>query len=76
MQRISHIARQNSLPPVVIRRALREAAGLSQNQLAQQIDVTRETVSRWETGSHEPTGDKRVAYAAALFELQRVLGSW
>ena len=33
---------------------LRTKRGLSQEQLAQQVHVTRQTVSRWETGSNMP----------------------
>jgi len=33
---------------------LREAAGLTQRELAQLLDVTVTTVSGWENGRHEP----------------------
>lgn len=34
---------------------LREEARLSQEELARLIDVSVKSVSRWETGRHEPT---------------------
>ena len=35
-------------------RKIREAAGLSQQELAEQLFVSRQTVSRWESGSRTP----------------------
>lgn len=34
---------------------LREEADLSQEELARLIDVSVKSISRWETGRHEPT---------------------
>ena len=34
--------------------ALRKQLGLTQQQLAQKIGASRESVSRWETGAHPP----------------------
>ena len=36
---------------------LRKEKGLTQEQLAEQFDVSRRTVSRWETGSNLPNLD-------------------
>ena len=36
--------------------ALREALGLTQEQLAEKIGARRPTVSRWESGANKPTG--------------------
>ena len=38
-------------------RTLREKHGFSQDQLAQQVMVTRQAVSRWETGETQPNTD-------------------
>lgn len=46
---------------------LRKAAGLSQEQLAEQLDVSRQSVSKWEAGQALPEIDKIVA-------LSRVFG--
>jgi transcriptional regulator with XRE-family HTH domain len=45
---------------------LREAAGLSQAQLAELAGVTPAAVSRWEAGERRPTGRRAIAYAQAL----------
>jgi len=46
-------------------RSAREAAKLSQEQLARKLDVVVYTVSKWEQGAHEPplTMIRRVAEA-------------
>ena len=36
---------------------LREKKGLSQEQLAERVMVTRQAVSRWETGETQPNTD-------------------
>lgn len=40
---------------------LRKSKGMSQDELAQQINVSRQAVSRWETGSAKPDADN-IAY--------------
>ncbi|MBK1987276.1 helix-turn-helix transcriptional regulator [Sphaerospermopsis aphanizomenoides BCCUSP55] len=47
---------------------LREAAGLSQEQLARQLDVSLSTVRRWEKGKVEPslTREKWVKFCSLL----------
>ena len=47
---------------------LRRAAGLSQEQLAEQLGVTRQAVSKWETGEGKPDIDN-------LLPLARLLGT-
>lgn len=47
-------------------RALREAAGISQEQLAAASKISRETISRIENGAISPTVDTLTALAAAL----------
>ncbi|WP_320782058.1 helix-turn-helix domain-containing protein [Streptomyces sp. CRN 30] len=59
------------LPPPKARRRLREAASLTQAQLAARVGVTRETVRAWETGRTTPRGRKREAYAKQLARLAR-----
>jgi len=37
-------------------RALREHLGLTQQELAQELNVRQQTVSEWETGQYRPRG--------------------
>ncbi|MEU0119311.1 helix-turn-helix domain-containing protein [Streptomyces bobili] len=57
---------QDPLPPPAERKRLREAAGLSQGQVAKALDARRESVGNWETGRSEPRPPKRAAYARLL----------
>ncbi|MER7192553.1 helix-turn-helix domain-containing protein [Streptomyces flaveolus] len=54
------------LPPPEVRRRVRETAALTQDQLAERVGVTRETVAAWESGREAPRGRKRDAYAKLL----------
>jgi transcriptional regulator with XRE-family HTH domain len=47
-------------------KALREAKGLSQDELAAGLKVTRATVSGWEAGDYAPRGKRLRAIATAL----------
>ncbi|WP_327310105.1 helix-turn-helix transcriptional regulator (plasmid) [Streptomyces sp. NBC_01298] len=57
---------QDELPAPAERRRLREAAGLSQEQIAKVLQARREAVGNWETGRTEPRPPKRAAYARLL----------
>ena len=46
--------------------SLRRAAGLSQEQLAEQLGVTRQAVSKWETGEGKPDIDNLLPLARLL----------
>ncbi|MEV6400056.1 helix-turn-helix transcriptional regulator [Streptomyces sp. NPDC051907] len=56
----------DALPEPQERRRLREAAGLSQEQIAKALSVRRETVTSWEAGRTEPRPPKRAAYLRLL----------
>ncbi len=58
--------RRTVLPPPRVRRSIREAAGLSQGELADVLGVHRISVSRYESGQREPRGKLRLAYSEAL----------
>ena len=45
---------------------LREAAGLSQEDLARMLGLDRSTIAKWEGGASRPTASKLPALAAAL----------
>ena len=46
--------------------ALRRKAGLSQEQLAERLEVTRQTISKWEGGHSVPDLEKLQAMAAVF----------
>lgn len=46
--------------------AAREKAGISQSELAKQLDVTQGAVSQWESGQTRPRSDMLVRLADAL----------
>ena len=48
--------------------ALRKEKGLSQLQLAEQLNVSRQAVSRWESGATMPTVDNLV-YLSRLYDV-------
>ena len=47
-------------------KALREARGISQQQLAQSLEIDRSTVAKWETSDICPRGERLVALADTL----------
>ncbi|WP_055631783.1 telomere-associated protein Tap [Streptomyces griseoruber] len=65
---LEQVARDD-LPPPAERRRLREAAGLSQAQVAKALDTRREAVGNWEAGRTEPRPPQRAAYAKLLEKL-------
>ena len=63
---LEEAAAQDGLPHPDERKRLREAAGLSQEQIAKALSVRRETITSWETGRTAPRPPKRAAYARLL----------
>jgi transcriptional regulator with XRE-family HTH domain len=55
-----------SLPEPAERRALREAAGLTQQELAVAVGVDRTAIAHWESGRRNPDGKRLDAYVEAL----------
>ena len=51
-------------------RAIREAAGVSQQRLASELGVHRISVARWEAGDRQPRGELRRRYVKLLRDLQ------
>lgn len=66
---------ERRLPPPNVRRALREASGLSVVEVAEAIGVTRQAVWRWERGLREPGAHHRRAYAGFLDQVRQAVGS-
>ena len=49
---------------------LRNSAGMSQDALAEKLNISRQTVSRWETGTSRPTG-RHIKSLCAIFGVNR-----
>lgn len=69
---VEQVRARRPLPPPRMARAIREAAGVSQTRLAQELGVDRMTVARWENGSRSPSAAHREPYGALLTALQEV----
>ena len=50
-------------------RQLRENAGISESNMARELEVTQAALSRWETGQRTPQGANARRYARALRRL-------
>ena len=59
------------LPPPHLAKAIREAAGVSQQRLADELGVHRVSVARWELGQRRPRGRLLVSYADLLDALRQ-----
>lgn len=60
------VAARRSLPDLDGRRELRRRNGLSLEEIAQVVGVSKVTVSKWERGVCEPRGDHLRAYVEVL----------
>ena len=63
------VASRSVLPPPAERKRLRQAHGLTLDEVAAALDVRRATVSGWESGKTEPRPPAREAYARLLGKL-------
>ncbi|WP_329236814.1 telomere-associated protein Tap [Streptomyces canus] len=63
------VASRSVLPPPAERKRLRQAHGLTLDEVASALDVRRATVSGWEAGKTEPRPPERDAYARLLDQL-------
>lgn len=62
------------LPPPAVARAIREAAGVTQERMAAELSVHRVTLARWEQeNGRSPRGELRVRYVRLLRELQQAI---
>ncbi|MFF3517858.1 telomere-associated protein Tap [Streptomyces sp. NPDC002573] len=66
------IASRSPLPPPAERRRLRQAHGLTLDEVAAALQVRRATVGGWEAGKTEPRPPERDAYARMLKQLARL----
>ncbi|MFF5481058.1 telomere-associated protein Tap [Streptomyces sp. NPDC012935] len=66
------IASRSALPPPAERKRLRQAHGLTLDEVAAALQVRRATVSGWEAGKTEPRPPERDAYARLLEQLAQL----
>ncbi|MFD7291573.1 telomere-associated protein Tap [Streptomyces sp. NPDC059863] len=66
------IASRSPLPPPAERKRLRQAHGLTLDEVAAALQVRRATVSGWEAGRTEPRPPERDAYARMLKQLAQL----
>lgn len=59
-------------PSPAVARAIRQAAGVSQIEVARELGVHPVTVARWEAGTRRPGGETALRYIALLDELREV----
>lgn len=76
MNLIEHARAASTAPTPERARLIREAAGVTQTQLAQSLGVHRMTIARWESGEHRPRGLYLAAYSTALRQMHEgILGT-
>ncbi len=52
--------------------ALRKKSGMSQEQLAEKLNVSRQAISKWESGSAMPETEKLIAISN-YFNVSRII---
>ena len=67
---IEQMVADQHLWTAAMRKAWRETAGLTLEQVANELGVTKMTVWRWETGERTPRGQNRVEYSRLLRALK------
>ena len=72
LERVAAVA---GLPRPRDRRRIREAAGVSQSDVAAALGVSTMTVNRWERGLIRPRGQKAVEYTKLLEALDDAVGA-
>ncbi|MGW2865918.1 helix-turn-helix transcriptional regulator [Streptomyces sp. NPDC001205] len=67
-------AQHSDLPAPADRVRIRKAAGINQEDFGKAIGVTRLSISMWEQGKTEPSGNNRQKYTTALRTIVDGLG--
>lgn len=62
-----------ALPDHARAREIREKAGIGVTRLADELQISRMTLTQWESGKRQPRGDLRLRYARVLAELESVI---
>ena len=63
---VRKVRQKRNFPPPEVRRNLRERAGLTQTDVAGVLGTDRASVSRYECGAREPSGETLRRYADLL----------
>ena len=71
VEELLDIARVRELARNGTARTIREAAGLSQGEVARAVGVSVPALHRWEKGDRTPRGDPAIRYAHVLDSLIR-----
>ena len=71
---IAEVRANGSIPPPRVARAIRLAAGLSQERMAEELGIDRSLLARWELGERRPRGPRGRAYGHVLAALKREVG--
>ena len=69
---LSGLAFADELPPAEDRKAIRELAGLTLDDVATALHTDSGTLSRWESGARKPSGPSKVLYGLALERLASI----
>ena len=60
------VSARRDLPPPQVRKALREGAGLSMDDIAEAVGCSRQAVAHWEAGRRYPRAEHLAAYVRVL----------
>ena len=71
---LTRVRSRRQLPPAAERRRIREAAGVSQRELARALGVSWTAVQRWEAGARPRDSSHLDEYRRALHELSHLAG--
>lgn len=72
-QEIRDLVEAKRLPPPVLRKELRKAAGLTLVDVAALVEVSKQSIWLWEAGRVEPRGANRLRYAQVLDQLNALI---
>ena len=72
---VEQVRAAQRLPAPTVTRAIRRAAGVSQQQIADELGVNRVTVARYEIVERSPRGELRLRYIELLETLRELTGA-
>jgi transcriptional regulator with XRE-family HTH domain len=70
MKLAQKVRAKRELPPPAERRAIRISAGVSQEDIAKELGLSRAAISRWETDKRCPQDEHLLAYVKILRTLR------